>query len=49
MKYFINGWRYGKSYFMSIGRFTEDEMQRLEDGETITKNDNEFWIVKEEV
>ena len=48
MKYFINGWKYGRSYFLSIGRFTEYEMQRLEDGEIITKDDNEFWIVKSE-
>ena len=47
MKYFINGWLYGRSYFMSFG-FSEYEMDRLMDGEVITREGNEFWIVKGE-
>lgn len=47
MKYYINGWRYGKSYFMSFG-FTAREMERLMDGEIIKKGENEFWIIKED-
>ena len=46
-KYMINGWKYGKSYFYSFG-FTSLEKERLEDGEVITKGDNEFWIINEE-
>lgn len=47
MTYFINGWRYGKSYFMSFG-FTAAEMDRMMDGEIITKEENQFWIIKGE-
>ena len=46
MRYFINGWSYGRSYFMSFG-FTEEEYERMVNGETITKEENEFWIIKE--
>ncbi len=48
MIYIINGWRYGRQYFMSFG-FTEIEFEKLMDGEIITKGDNEFWIIKEEI
>lgn len=47
MKYFINGFRYGRSYFMSFG-FSENERERLMNGEIITRNGNEFWIVCED-
>lgn len=46
MKYFINGWTYGRSYFMSFG-FTAEEIDRMANGEVIRRGDNEFWIVKE--
>ena len=43
-RYFINGWTYGKHYFFDIGGFTEDQVKRMMDGETISKNGNAFWI-----
>lgn len=43
MKYYINGWKEGKSYFLSFG-FTEDEINRMIAGETISRDGNEFWI-----
>ncbi len=46
MKYYINGFREGRSYFMSFG-FTEDEITRMENGEVITHGGNKFWIIKE--
>lgn len=48
LKYYINGWNYCRRYFMDIGRFTENELERLMNGETIVKGDNEFRIEKEE-
>lgn len=45
MKYYINGFREGKSYFMSFG-FNEDEISRMENGEVIKRGDNEFCIEK---
>lgn len=42
-KYYINGFREGKSYFYSFG-FTESERESLERGEIVKKGDNEFWI-----
>lgn len=47
--YYINGWRMGRSYFISLGRFAEEDPTRMEAGETITRNGNKFWIVVEEV
>ena len=44
MKFYINGWREGRSYFFSIGQFTEDEIEMLMSGEIVTKNGNEFYI-----
>ena len=44
MIYFINGWRSGKSYFLSFG-FTASEIERMIDGETIRHGENEFWIM----
>lgn len=41
--YFINGWRYGESYFKSFG-FSESEYERMISGETIIRGENEFWI-----
>lgn len=46
MKYCINGWEESRSYFMSFG-FTRDEVTRMEDGEVIKREDNEFSIMKE--
>lgn len=46
-KYFINGWEYGRSYFLSLGRFTENEREELNAGKIIRKRGNEFWIIKE--
>lgn len=46
--YFVNGWREGKNYFFRLGRFTEEELERLENGETITKGGNDFRIEKED-
>lgn len=48
MRYYINGWREGRNYFFRIGRFTEEEIERLLNGETVTKGDNEFCIEVEE-
>ena len=48
-RYFINGWQESKSYFYDIGRFTEEEKERLESGEVLEKNGNTFHIEKEEV
>lgn len=45
MKYFINGWRESKSYFLSFG-FTANELKRMEDGQVIKREQNEFWIIK---
>lgn len=47
-KYFINGWEYGKQYFLSVGGFTLKEKIVLENGGTVTKNGNDFWIITEE-
>ena len=44
MKYYINGWREGRSYFFSIGRFTDSEKESLMNGEIVVKNGNEFYI-----
>lgn len=47
--YFINGWREGRSYFLSLGRFSEEDLSRMEAGEVIARNGNEFRIEMEEV
>lgn len=47
MKYYINGWREGKNYFLRLGRFTEEEIDRMVNGEVITKGENEFSIEAE--
>lgn len=44
MRFYINGWREGRNYFFRIGRFTEEEVERLLNGEIVTKGDNEFCI-----
>ena len=44
--YYINGFREGKSYFLSLGRFTFKELSALECGEIISKNGNQFWVEK---
>ena len=47
-KYFINGYRYGREYFMSFG-FSESQIQRMIDGEIIKHNGSAFWIECEEI
>lgn len=42
--YYIDGWKESRAYFQSIGRFTEDEWNRLESGETLIKDGKSFWI-----
>lgn len=48
MKYCINGWEESRSYFMSFG-FTRDEIERMENGETIEREENTFSIDSEEI
>ena len=48
MIYYINGFREGKSYFLSFG-FTEEELNKMMQGDIITKNNNSFWIVKKDL
>lgn len=43
MRFYINGWRESKSYFLSFG-FSESELNRLHNGEIICKGNNKFWI-----
>ena len=48
-RYYINGWEYGRQYFMSVGHFNENELDVLRVwGDPITKNGNKFSIVVEE-
>lgn len=47
-RYFINGFTYGRSYFFSVGSFTEEQKQMLYDGQVVKYNGNEFWIEGEE-
>lgn len=49
IRYYVNGWRESKSYFLSLGRFSEEDLSRMENGETITRNGNEFSIEVTEV
>ena len=44
MKFYINGWREGRTHFYSVGHFTEEEKEMLNNGEIVTKNGNEFYI-----
>ena len=44
MRYMVNGWSEKETYFLSIGHFTEEEMNALEDGETVFKNGNMFYM-----
>ena len=44
MRYYINGWKESRSYFFSLGRFTEEEYAELLSGNVISKGDNDFWI-----
>lgn len=48
-RYFINGWRESKNYFLRVGHFTHDELDRLDNGETIKKGGNDYRIDTEEV
>ena len=47
--FFINGWRESKSYFYGSGKFTRDEIDKLNNGEIVKKNGNEYRITCEEV
>lgn len=42
-RYYINGWREGKNYFLSFG-FTQEEIEQMENGEVIIRENNEFAI-----
>lgn len=44
MRYYINGWRESKNYFMELGRFTDEELKMLECGDIVIKGANEFYI-----
>ena len=46
MRYYINGWREGQRYFMSYG-FAEEDLERMKQGEIITRGGNEFRIETE--
>lgn len=46
-RYYINGWREGRNYFMRLGRFTDNEMEKLLSGEVVVKGSNEFYIETE--
>lgn len=43
MIFLINGFRESKGYFMSFG-FTQDEFERMLDGEVISRDGNKFSI-----
>ncbi len=45
--YCINGWKERKNYFLSFG-FTEQEINEMIQGKTITKNGNTFSIYIEQ-
>lgn len=47
MKFFINGFSYGRSYFMSFG-FTREEFERMVSGAVIERDGNAFWIETEQ-
>ena len=47
--YYVNGWKEGKNYFMNLGQFSGSELERMENGEIITKGNNEFCIEVKEV
>ena len=48
-RYFINGWEEGQSYFFSVGSFTEQQVNQMRRGETVTYNGNEFRIERTEI
>lgn len=43
-KYFINGFEEKREYFFRIGNFNREEIYKLYNSETITKNGNDFYI-----
>lgn len=47
-RFMINGWRESEARFLNLGRFTEEEMIKLMNGEVVHKGDNEFYIIIEE-
>ena len=46
MAYFINGWKESKSYFFSVGHFTEREIESLNSGVVVEKGGNTFYIAE---
>lgn len=42
-KYYINGWQESRGYFLSHG-FTTDEIDRMERGEILNRDGNEYRI-----
>lgn len=47
-RYYINGWEESRSYFKSVGRFTEEEKEKLKKGETVEKHGDTFRIEYDE-
>lgn len=47
-KYYINGFREGKNYFLDLlnGMITKEQKYKLENGEEIEVNGNTFYIEK---
>lgn len=46
-KYYINGFREAKSYFLGlINPITESEKSALQNGEIVKRGENKFWIEK---
>lgn len=45
--YFINGWEENKGYFLGFG-FTEEELDRMKNGEKIKRGNNIFCITIKE-
>ena len=47
LRYFINGFEYGKNYFMHFG-FSDNELKSMFHGNVIEHGDNEFYLVAED-
>lgn len=45
--YYINGWRESEHYFFSLGNFTDAEINKMEAGNIVSKNGNDFWFIVE--
>lgn len=44
VRYIINGWEEGMKYFFSLCSPSEEEYNRMIDGEAVVKGKNEFRI-----